>query len=1072
MWLLHLIDAALNLQCPAVPDDLNAGFLGYSFTAIGAAFANQGYWVQADLLDKITLTRFGAWPILLYLVAAIGGLIGVAIGSPPKNYLWFFMGPAIFGWLVESREPTRGVRWVIPCSSRERLVELQREVWRLAEVGIANTNLARRSSTAGVANVVNVVDRDGPTEPVNVAMPFLWFDSLVSSSIYGMIAWTGVTRLSATANPASSNIAYQPSEVGAAANSTEWVLYANMKWPAMEEITAATLENEALRDAFSSFFVWCGKELRSVVREDALIAANATKGLSLPDTVFQCDRCDPTGSGLDFEYQTPRIRLANAEVPFPRGLKSLMRSGSPGGFWYSVYANDSAAQDAIRRFTERDQITCDEYLTTLMLAFRFEAQQRYLKFRESVRPAGITETDLNEDMLVTSLLYGWEIKRGTGASAANLTLAEQKQFVQDLLLLYLLRNELQLVPQLARVRQGGIEKMISNIAQAQRTTASKNKYSELYAWSLLLPYVQGTILYFLAMAYPFACMLVVMPGWHKTIFTWMSFWAWVKLWDLGFAVVKSLEKSVWAMVGLDSNAAAVSDRIVGVADRVGRATDLQCLGDCAVTRFKLAVQSSTNLADLATWQAGRPDSFNEEAWSSYRLLDIGLTLQKGLDFDLANAYYIFIMAGLYFAVPVATGQLILGARAGAASMVNSMISGVASESAKGAVGGFSSDLATRAKANAASIGQAAKLRGLRDDGFALQALEYGNMAAEQGLRQAELGAHNQALGRQKEGYGVSNEQRARAMEAIAGTISSGIQNANVEAGDRQSADRHRELMDALRGAGGGGSGAGGGGSVPGGGGAKQVGEPKGQGIADQLANGLTDGLQKFKDGLGKIPGIGGAVQSLIPGTGFGAARFYTDNAPAWSAYLGGSQNLEAGQQIAGRSQANDIGAFRAEQVNGQLQTAARNMNSFADFSAQSSAWETSNAFANQVNGLLSASGLFNASIDPGPKPTEATGAAGMNMLGGAAGKAAWFMDYQKGGFGNSIDGATNGIPTRNAIEGSYHNWGPGEALFFGAGTPPVATNPAGQISKSEPRTPDDINLAQQLSKPAGYPNGI
>jgi hypothetical protein len=1045
MLLPYIIDVVLNLQCPEVPTNVADDYPGYAFTAIGAAFANQGYWAQADLLDTISLTSLNAWAILLYLCAAIGGLIGVALGMPPRNYLWFFIGPAVYGWLVETQQDVRGVHWVVPCTAPARYQTMQDEVWKLAEVGIANSTLARRWSVN--SNTVTVMNLNGPTRPVSVAVPFAWIDSVVSGTVYALIAWTGVTRLSAVSNQQNSNIAYRPSDVGGFANSTEWVLYADLKWPAMEEITSSVLDSEELRDAFASFFVWCGDKLREASREEALVAAGSTKGDKLPQTVFKCSgTCNDGAPRTNYDY--PRGILQREQVPFPDSLRGLLRSDSPAGFAFALAHGDDLS--LVSMWAARDRLTCDEYLTTLMLGVRFEAEHRYIKFYETVRPEGVDATD-NENLLVTSLLYGWDIKKDrppSGVGGTNLTIAQQRQFVRDLIMLYILRNELQLVPQLVKVREGNVEKLTGYVAQAQRTTVSKNKYTELYSWSLMLPYVQGTLLYFLAMAYPFACMLVVVPGWHKTVFTWMSFWAWVKLWDVGFAVVKSVEKSVWAMTGLNSNAAALSDRIAGVTEQVGNAVNHQCLAGsalCPIQRFKLqALGSPVEYNPLFFTSLPGPGGgafslgFNTISNSSWRLLDIGMTLQKSLDFDLANAYYIYIMAGLYFAVPAATGQIILGARAGAAGMVNSMISGVAGESARGATGGFQSDLATRARANSASIGQAAYGKAMASQGFALQSLGYSIAGAEQSMAQAELGAMNGALSRQGQGFGASAEQRGKAMN-LAGSLASvatsfgqGMKSSlDRAAGDVVSANRHKELTTGAFGAalggaaGGGGTGSGdGGGSTPT---TPPAAPPTGEtrpGVASHVGAGVSSAL---KDAIGALN--------------------------ASNSFYSGRDTLEASKALGMQSQANDIAGFKAGQTANQLGIAGRNMDRMADFSAQGAAWQTKNAFANQVNGMLSASGLMSGAIDAGPKPTDQMGMAMSGMLGGAAKSAAWHMDYNKGGFGRSIAGAAEGLNAnygKDAVGKSYNNWGVDDAVggTFGGGW-----KPADQVAAGGPKTP-------------------
>ena len=82
-----------------------------AFTAVGAAFSTMGYWVQADLLDRLAFSEMGLWAPLIYIISAIAGMFGVALGQPPRNYIWFFVGPALYAWLIDTRVDVDGVAW-------------------------------------------------------------------------------------------------------------------------------------------------------------------------------------------------------------------------------------------------------------------------------------------------------------------------------------------------------------------------------------------------------------------------------------------------------------------------------------------------------------------------------------------------------------------------------------------------------------------------------------------------------------------------------------------------------------------------------------------------------------------------------------------------------------------------------------------------------------------------------------------------------------------------------------------------------------------------------------------------
>ena len=108
-----ILDLLTKLQAPTIGVCATSDCPASSFTAIAAAFATQGYWVQSDVLYYITFTVFQNFAALCYIVAVIGGICGMALGAPPKLYLWFFMGPAVFHWLVGTTQEVKGVSWMI-----------------------------------------------------------------------------------------------------------------------------------------------------------------------------------------------------------------------------------------------------------------------------------------------------------------------------------------------------------------------------------------------------------------------------------------------------------------------------------------------------------------------------------------------------------------------------------------------------------------------------------------------------------------------------------------------------------------------------------------------------------------------------------------------------------------------------------------------------------------------------------------------------------------------------------------------------------------------------------------------
>src|SRR5262249_48736131 len=152
--------------------------------------------------------------------------------------------------------------------------------------------------------------------------------------------------------------------------------------------------------------------------------------------------------------------------------------------------------------------------------------------------------EMNEENIVYNLLYGWDIRTLDKSHLDTQFFDDvpdqdgdspQPDFVRDLILVHMIRNEMATQKPAINAVQTSYATTLNSAEGPLRYVATKNKFAEFYQWAVNLPHMQGVLLYYLSLAYPFACLIMILPGMHKAFFTWMSFWAWAKLWDLGFA---------------------------------------------------------------------------------------------------------------------------------------------------------------------------------------------------------------------------------------------------------------------------------------------------------------------------------------------------------------------------------------------------------------------------------------------------------------------------------------------------------------------------------------------------------
>ena len=881
---------------------------GSFYTAITTAWANIGYVTHADVLRFLNTTHFGKWAVLLYIAAAITGLIGVATNSPMRNYTWFFIGPALFSFLVGTTMKVQGVNWVVA----NRAADDMSEVWRNAEAGLANTRLVKDG-------LLTVRGKYGPQAQYEVAMPMVFLDELFSATANILIEWTGIGR-QVDNGGAESNLSNKATSGGKDA----WWLLANLKWSYVENITASTIRNPDVRDAFVTFLASeCGDLFKQGIDSGAYIAATQARGATPIETVFNANDSK--------DYKVMQDLLGSTSIPTPRSLGRLFKEKPGGGSGNATgsFLNFSPVLKEKPRDSGRGYgIVCSEYLWTIIQALRFEAGSAYYQMIRS-SPDGF-----DEEGFVTTLLYGWDVREKLGDDIQE---EHQKAFLKHLILAYIVRNELISAPQLTTVdqRYAPAEQSRSYSEANIRAYGSKAKFIELYNAAVMMPYLQGILAYFLVVAYPIACMMVILPGHYKAFFTWVSFFAWIKLWDVGFAMVHVIERGVWAMIGNNSYMGSTARTLIEVAGKVGGIgvenpnTTFVGPQTPAMLSAREAIPRVCSLAtgsiDASKCPSAGVDQGVKEA---FELFDKLLMVGANVDLDLSNGWYIYIMSALYLAVPAVTGQLVLGAKAGSAGLVKDAFSAVGNDGAQAAKTGAQHKDVAALTANSASLGQAAYASAMRKaqgkngsllaQGFAAgnasmdlgvagsnESLVADSLGKKAGVADKALGSYQRAWGQTRAGLGV--------VTGIGGAAADGI------------------------GAGGaGGSGAG------------------GAAGSQRLAKVLGGAMKPLESG-GEFAGAGGAVQM-----GQRADKL-------------GVEASAAGMDASWRRSA-------ADQAAGGLRDYKGNLGSQAHFEAESAAWEARNQFASHAAAQAGIAGMNAGSIAPGQKPQDSTGMAMSGMM--------------------------------------------------------------------------------------------
>ncbi|MDC0358559.1 hypothetical protein OAO01_07065 [Oligoflexia bacterium] len=430
-----------------------------------------------------------------------------------------------------------------------------------------------------------------------------------------------------------------------------------------------------------------------------------------------------------------------------------------------------------------------------------------------------------------------------------------------------------------------------------------------------------------------------------------------------------------------------------------------------------------------------------------QLFDYGMTLGPNLDLDLANGYYIYILTALYFAVPAVTGQLVLGAKAGASGMVTNAIGGIATESGRAAGSAFQGDIVQRIKSNQESVGQAAYAKEMGSNGIYSQHMSARTKAFDQGVRGAHASAQAQGAGSKKEmrEYTQKMEQTALQTGRAAWSATSDAVFGNADKRKKgvlpalkEDADRRKgntpEAVEAAKTAG----------KKKPGGGTKQavkdgVADTKASGGkkpgGDQLqrgntadryasnANEYTDQLSAGEGGVGEGENarILNAKSNLPKDLMQSSAGLFQDLHHAAGSDSVMRRGFKAQAEYAGEAAGANVESFEAQQTSSRYERHAGMLGSHANFKAASAAWRAKNNYGNRMGATATALGLFAGGLDAGPKPIDADGMAMSGMVGqGNRAKANHWSDSWTSG-GKQRSGAARGdIGSRaGALKSNY-----------------------------------------------------
>jgi hypothetical protein len=221
-----------------------------------------------------------------------------------------------------------------------------------------------------------------------------------------------------------------------------------------------------------------------------------------------------------------------------------------GEWLHSVYGDNIAKQ-----------YTCQQVWDLAVKIFRSIATNYIDELVRLDKPLG-----LDPQLAREKLAWKFETQSGNGfvvkdvaSSGVNAEDAALTMAINELTARLLFRTLSEVNPELVALAvdehpqiagEGGRE-MDEGTARSIRELHSTEDYQykgELIVSALTLPYIQGCVLYFLAVTFPFFAICLIIPGRHHGFLLWMGLWLWAKLWDFGFGVVMMIDNMLYALM--------------------------------------------------------------------------------------------------------------------------------------------------------------------------------------------------------------------------------------------------------------------------------------------------------------------------------------------------------------------------------------------------------------------------------------------------------------------------------------------------------------------------------------------
>lgn len=482
-------------------------------TLVAAALESVGYYAQEQVLTQLN-TLIWELAALFYVVVGLMAIYSYVVYGSYDTAAWTLVAPGVVAFMLLARTESAGVEWRFG----NYLDQSNSEVEMLDDAGLVPTS--------------------------EVSWVFHRYNELVSSITSNVIA------ILVNGDEVKRQVQFM-----ARPTLMDSMFRSNLDNPGLENLLKVGLQGtcgqamEAMRDNAAMH----RSSITAAYRKDTAEVLRATKVLFYETDVSVGN----TGAESSSMRSFMQLQLQDYGGDLPQEVRNYCgyRDDAPQG-QKTLLEDLEAFRDG-----STDSATCEMIWCVSALSLRREVE-RIMKMGEREKVARIG-SEAERDALIAEMWDHIAVKMrpADGISDANTDASIIPTVIGGILMRKVLNSPAAVdrnsqfaersgyftSPYRYKYNQAPGEAVRTDELQHQDITATAMQY-EVMELALTLPYLQGIILYVLAATYPFFVLVALIPGRGTAIIEWAAWWAWVKIWDVGWAAVMIVDDVIWDLM--------------------------------------------------------------------------------------------------------------------------------------------------------------------------------------------------------------------------------------------------------------------------------------------------------------------------------------------------------------------------------------------------------------------------------------------------------------------------------------------------------------------------------------------